>query len=72
MEPEKRKRELTNFARYSAIGFQLLAIIGLFTFIGHQIDKSRPGKTPLFTALFGLIGVCGGLYQTIRQLMRNR
>ncbi|WP_129715981.1 AtpZ/AtpI family protein [Pedobacter sp. SYP-B3415] len=71
MEPKREEKDVNTFLKYSAVGFQLLAVIGVFTFIGYQIDKTRPGKTPVFTALFGLLGVCGGLVQTVRQLTKK-
>ena len=34
-------KETNNFARYSGIAFQMLATIGLFTFIGYKIDEYK-------------------------------
>ena len=65
---ETTKREVRNYVKYSSIGFQMIAIIGLFAFIGHKIDSSRNSGTPLCTALFSVIGVCIALYQVIRSL----
>ncbi|MDQ7947368.1 MAG: AtpZ/AtpI family protein [Pedobacter sp.] len=62
------KKQLGNFAKYSAIGFQLLATIGIFAFIGYQIDAHRGSKQPIFTALLGVVGVVGSLVQIIRSL----
>ncbi|MFC4213280.1 AtpZ/AtpI family protein [Pedobacter lithocola] len=54
-------------AKYSAIGFQMIATIGLLTFIGYKIDEHRNSKTNIITALFALVGVGIALYQAIRQ-----
>jgi len=60
-EEEKKedpgKKALSNYARYSAMGFQMFVIIGAFTFIGYKIDENRNAHTPIFTALFSLAGV---------------
>jgi F0F1-type ATP synthase assembly protein I len=66
-DPNERK-PINNYVKYTGMVFQMFAIIGVFAFIGHQIDASRNGKLPLFTALFSLIGVAASLYQVIRSL----
>lgn len=69
---KKVKQSLKAYGRYAGIGFQMIAIIGLFTFIGFQIDKKRASGQPLFTAIFSLLGVCLALYQVIRSLTKNK
>ncbi|WP_229738704.1 AtpZ/AtpI family protein [Parapedobacter pyrenivorans] len=49
----------------------MLAIIGVFTYIGHRIDLSRDADTPLWTALFALTGVCISIYTVIRSVLRR-
>lgn len=65
------KKALNNYAYYSGLGFQMLAVIGIFTFIGYKIDEGRPKGTPWFTALFSLIGVFGSMYLVIKSLKRK-
>lgn len=50
----------------------MLAIIGLFTYIGYRIDQSRNAEKPLWTALFALAGVCISIYTVIRAVTRQR
>jgi len=64
---EKPEKKINAAAKYSAIGFQMIATIGLLTFIGYKIDQHRNSKTNLITALFALVGVGIALYQAIRQ-----
>jgi len=69
---EKRKDEdqpkkVNAAAKYSVIGFQMIATIGLLTFIGYKIDEHRDSKTNIITAIFALAGVGIALYQAIRQ-----
>jgi len=69
---DQNKKQATNFAKYSGIAFQMLATIGVFTFIGYQIDKNRGGTKLIFTALFGLLAVIVSLYQVVRSLNKNK
>jgi F0F1-type ATP synthase assembly protein I len=66
-DPQKDKKA-TNFIRYTGIGFQMLATIGVFAFAGYKIDNYRNSEKLIFTALLGLSGVVISLYQIIRQL----
>lgn len=64
---ESQGKKVGNLAKFSAIGFQMVAVIGLFTFIGYKIDEHRASKTPIITAGFALVGVAIALYQAIKQ-----
>ena len=66
-DPQKDKKA-TNFVKYTGIGFQMLATIGIFAFAGYKIDNYRNSEKLIFTALLGLSGVIISLYQIIRQL----
>ncbi|RZK49955.1 MAG: AtpZ/AtpI family protein [Pedobacter sp.] len=61
-------KQTSVFAKYSAIAFQMILIIGVFTFIGHKIDQSQQTRTPLYTAAFSLVGVFVSLYLVIKGL----
>lgn len=71
MDPNEKKKNLNNFAKYSGIAFQMLATIGVFTFAGYKIDAYRHSKTPLFTAILSIVGVVLSLYQVVKQLNKN-
>lgn len=73
-EPEENNqiKEASNFAKYTGVAFQMLAIIGIMTFIGYKIDENRQSKQQIFTAIFGLIGVVVSLVQVVRSLNRNK
>ncbi|NRF38834.1 MULTISPECIES: AtpZ/AtpI family protein [Pedobacter] len=70
-DPEEKKKGLNTFAKYSSISFQMIAIIGVFAFIGYKIDKHRGSKTLIITAIFSLIGVGVAMYQVVKQLNKN-
>jgi F0F1-type ATP synthase assembly protein I len=65
---ENAKSSLKTYAKYSAIGFQMIAIIGVFTYAGYKIDENRESKTPIYTAFFSLTGVFIALYLVIRSV----
>ncbi|QNK62485.1 AtpZ/AtpI family protein [Pedobacter sp. PAMC26386] len=66
---EKQKNKgAANFAKYSGLGFQMLATIGVLVFAGYKIDNYRNSDKLIFTALLGVLGVIVSLYQVIRQL----
>ena len=56
-DPQKDKKA-TNFVKYTGIGFQMLATIGIFAFVGYKIDNYRNSEKLIFTALLGLFW-CG-------------
>lgn len=69
---EKAKKPLDTYIQYSGIGFQMIAIIGVCTFIGYKIDQHRESEQLIFSAIFGLVGVCAALYVIIRSLKNNQ
>ncbi len=71
MDEEKNKLA-SSYIKYSSIAFQMLATIGIMTFIGYKMDSYRESNQPIFTALFGLLGVVISLVQIIRSLKKDK
>jgi hypothetical protein len=67
---DKRKGMMNNYVQYSAMGFQMFVIIGIFTYAGYKIDEDRQAETPLATAFLSLIGVFIALYFIIRSIRK--
>jgi ATP synthase protein I len=67
-ENNKLKKQLSSYVKYSALGFQMIVIIGIFTFAGYKIDQSLNHEVMWVTAILSLIGVFISLYQVIRSL----
>lgn len=59
---------VAKYAYYSGVGFQMIAIIGLFTYVGYRIDQSGQSERPIWTAVLSLIGVCLSIYFVIRMV----
>jgi F0F1-type ATP synthase assembly protein I len=60
-----------SFVRYSGIGFEMLAIIGIFTFAGWKLDQWLKNKFPVFLLILSLSGVCIGIYTVIKRLLKE-
>ncbi len=70
--PKKYKNKFDDFIRYSSLGFEMMAIIGVFTFAGYKIDQWMNNDFKGFT--FGLMtfSVILAIMYGIRNLNRNK
>ena len=59
---------INNYAKYSGIAFQMIAIICVFSYAGYRIDKAAGHTTQWVTAVLSLIGVFLSMYIIIRSL----
>jgi hypothetical protein len=62
------RKEKSDLAKFSGIGFQMIAIIGLFTYAGYKIDEAANHQTKWVTATLSLAGVFISLYVVIRSV----
>ena len=60
--------EASSYAKYMGVAFQMIIIIGLFTFAGYKIDQATGHQTKWVTAVLALAGVFLSLYLVIRSL----
>ena len=67
---EKKKRSLDNYARYSSIAFQMLAIILAGVFGGIKLDEWLHFETPVFTIILSIISVILAIYYVTKDLLR--
>lgn len=66
------KKPPSDLARFSGIGLQMVAIIGIFVFIGYKIDEGRGENVkPWFTLAFSVFGVIIGMVYLIRSIYRD-
>ena len=68
----KKQKPTKSFLKYSSLGFQLLGIILGFTYLGHYIDQKLDSNTPWFTILLSLVGVAGGLFLVLKDLLKEK
>ena len=64
-------KEANAYVKYSTMGFQMIAIIGLCTYAGYKIDESAHHQTRWVTALLSLAGVLISLYVVIRSVKKS-
>lgn len=65
-DPDEKQSPMKGYAKYSALGFQMIAIIGIFTYAGYKIDEAYHHSVQWVTATFALIGVFIALYIVFR------
>ncbi len=64
-------KQANNFAKYTGMAFQMLATIGLFTFIGYKIDEHQGEDKYTYAAMLGFLGVVVSLYMIVRSLTKK-
>jgi hypothetical protein len=55
-----------NYMKFTSMGFQMIAVIGVFAYIGYKIDDANHHTVKWATAAFSLTGVFISLYLVIR------
>ncbi len=68
---KKKKKSLDNYARYSGIAFQMLAIILLGVFGGIKADQWLHMKVPVFTVILSILSVILAIFYVTRDLLRD-
>jgi ATP synthase protein I len=74
MQPEDKgkfkeeKQVLNDYGQFTGIAFQMIAIIGIFTFAGYKLDHWLHLKYPIFTISLILLSVVIAIYSIIRSL----
>ncbi len=65
---DKNNNGANAIAKFSGIAFQMIAVIGIFTYAGIKIDQAANHQTKWVTAILALIGVFISLYIVIKSL----
>ncbi|MFZ4521687.1 MAG: AtpZ/AtpI family protein [Bacteroidales bacterium] len=69
MKSEPRKN-LNDYARYSGMAFQMLAVILAGVFAGYKTDQWLHTK-PVFTVILSIVSVALSIYLVTRDLLRK-
>ena len=68
----RKKQSTTSYARYSAMGIQMLVIIALGTYGGLKLDAYLGiKKPPVFTVIFSLLSVAIAIYYVVKDLLKK-
>jgi F0F1-type ATP synthase assembly protein I len=72
-EPSRNKklRTYNNYLKYSSLGLQLLAAMGVFGWLGYELDHYLKIKFPAFMLLFGFLAFGGMMYQVYKSINRD-
>lgn len=69
--PKKLENKgLGDFARYSGMAFQMVAVILLATLGGRELDKLAHFSRPVFTIVLSLIGVFAAIYIVVKDFIK--
>jgi len=58
----------STYAKFTGLAFQMIAIIGSFTYLGYRIDEANNHQVKWATASMSLIGVFISLYVVFKSL----
>jgi len=67
---QKKQERLNNYARFSGVGFQMLATIGVGVWGGIKLDNIYPNNYQVFTVICSLISIGVALYLVIKQVTK--
>jgi len=71
-DPEKNQENdgLKNYARYTALGFQMIIIILVSVWGGIKLDKLSGFANPVFTVILSLLGVFAAIYAAVKDFIK--
>ena len=62
------EKPVNNYLKFSGMGFQMIATIGIFTYAGYKIDQATNHHVKWVTAALSLTGVFISLYIVIKSI----
>jgi len=68
---DDKNKSLSDFARYSNMGIQMLAIILIGVYGGIKLDGWLHNKFKLFTIVFTILSVFIAMYHAIKDLLKK-
>ncbi len=70
-KPTEPKKRLNDYARYSGLAFQMIAIILIGVFAGIKLDEWLALKFPVFTLVLTLLSVFLSIFFAIRDFLKK-
>lgn len=67
----KKNNKRNSYAYFSSIAIQMVAIIGIGTFIGVKLDQQYPNKHNLYTLILSLNSVIISIVYVIRRIIAS-
>jgi len=74
MKPKSQNKKSTidNFIRYSSLGFEMMAIIGILTFAGYKIDQWMKNDFKGFTLGLMILSVIVAIIHGTKNLLKKK
>jgi hypothetical protein len=72
IQQKKNKEKFDNFIRYSGLGFEMMAIIGIFTFAGYKIDQWMKNEFKGFTLVLMILSVIVAIIYGTKNLLKKK
>ena len=69
-QQNSKKKQFNDYAKYSSIAFQMLAIILVGVFGGIKLDEFLKTKFPVFTVILTILSVVLAIYFVIKDLIK--
>lgn len=69
--PKNNKSKFDNFIKYSSLGFEMMAIIGIGTWGGYKIDQWMGNQFKAFTFGLMVLSVVLSILYGIRNLLKK-
>jgi F0F1-type ATP synthase assembly protein I len=70
-QKQNKRKSFDSFIRYSSLGFEMMAIIGLGTFLGYKIDQWMNNEFKGFTLGLMIFSVIIAIVFGIRNLLKK-
>jgi len=64
-------KNTNNYAKFSALAFQMLGTIVLFTYGGSKLDEWQQNTVPVWTLVLSLLSIAGSLYLFISTVTKE-
>jgi ATP synthase protein I len=68
---QNQKKPLSSYAKYSTLGFQMVAIIGGGCFGGVKLDEYLKTTNQIFTISLSLVSIFIALYVVLKDIIKN-
>lgn len=69
---KNNKKKFDNFIRYSGLGFEMMAIIAIFTFAGYKIDQWMENEFKGFTLGLMILSVIIAIINSTKNLLKKK
>lgn len=63
--------QYNSYLKYSGLGIQLLATLGITGWLGYRLDEYLGYQFPVFMLFFGFTGFAASMYQVYRTISKE-